>query len=88
MRNKALALGLLALAVITFFIIPGVGIILALMAGGVALTAHRNGWTILGILIAFAGIAAIPLINPILGTVVLLIGAFIAAAWAPLRRFL
>jgi len=75
-----IAAGLLVLGVITFFIIPGVGIVLALIAMIVGVTAVVGAHRIMlfaGAVIGLAGVVVIPTIHPIAGIVIMLAGGAI-----------
>jgi uncharacterized membrane protein YgaE (UPF0421/DUF939 family) len=83
------ALMFLMVAAVTFFWIPGVAIVLAVSAVALALgasliprvgTASARGMVMVGAGIAILGILVIPSVDPILGTVMLLVGGAVAAA--------
>jgi len=72
-----IAAGFLLLAAITFFIIPGVGIVLALIAmivGVVAFVRSSRVVLFIGAAIALSGVIVIPTIHPVAGIVITLIG--------------
>jgi len=77
------AAAFLFLAVLTFFWIPGVGIVLALIAmilGVVAVIGANRIALVIGAAIALVGVVVIPTIHPIAGIVMMLFGGALCGA--------
>jgi hypothetical protein len=70
------------LAVLTFFWIPGVGIVLALISiivGIIAVIGANRVVLVSGVALAIAGVVVIPTIHPVAGIVILLFGGAMCA---------